>query len=213
MAKKPRHTRPMPPEELAYPTGTGDFVPAPEVVDWIHQVFVDKAGLLHNEEHQHLATADMGVLWTNAGCARKGRRVIGMAEMPRIMGNHWHKARQELQIINWFGYMPDFLITLDATWCYQATDLEFCALVEHELYHCAHERDAFGAPKFKRSTGEPVYTIRGHDVEEFVGVVRRYGMGNPDGPLAKLVQAAICEPEVAPLNISHACGTCLQRVA
>jgi len=37
------------------------------------------------------------------------------------------------------------------------------------------ERDAFGAPKFKKSTGLPSFTLRGHDVEEFVGVVRRYG--------------------------------------
>ncbi|WFU46213.1 putative metallopeptidase [Sinorhizobium terangae] len=45
------------------------------------------------------------------------------------------------------------------------------ALVEHELYHAAQETDASGAPKFSRSTGRPVFVIRGQDVEEFVGVV------------------------------------------
>lgn len=48
-------------------------------------------------------------------------------------------------------------------------------VVEHELYHAAQETDAFGAPKFNRSTGRRVFTIRGHELEEFVGVVRRYG--------------------------------------
>jgi len=30
------------------------------------------------------------------------------------------------------------------------------ALIEHELNHAAQETDAFGSPKFSRSTGRPV---------------------------------------------------------
>ncbi|WP_267902480.1 putative metallopeptidase [Sinorhizobium meliloti] len=53
----------------------------------------------------------------------------------------------------WFGVVPDFIITLDAEYCQQCGDAEFIELVEHELYHAAQETDALGAPKLSRSTG------------------------------------------------------------
>ena len=52
--------------------------------------------------------------------------------------------------------------------------------------------------------------MRGHDVEEFVGVVRRYG-ASPD--VQALVDAANKPAEVGKLNISRACGTCLLKLA
>ncbi|MQU78407.1 hypothetical protein FB009_109180 [Sinorhizobium medicae] len=115
-----------------------------------------------------------------------------------------------MQIKQWFGFVPDFIITLDAEYCRHCGDAEFMALVEHELYHAAQDTDAFGAPKFSRSTGRPVFTIRGHDVEEFVGVVRRYG-ADAAGVRA-LVDAANGPPEIAKAQISHACGTCRLRI-
>lgn len=136
-----------------------------------------------------------------------------MAEMPSFRCNAWQKARQQQQMVEWFGLIPDFLITLDAHYCAQATDVEFAALVEHELYHCAQATDEFGAPRFNRDTGEPVWAMRGHDVEEFIGVVRRYGAGPQDGALARLIDAGSATPEVSNLNIARACGTCQMKVA
>jgi hypothetical protein len=78
----------------------------------------------------------------------------------------------EQQMHEWFGRIPKFIITLAADYCEQCNDLEFCALVEHELYHIAQATDDYGAPKFNKETGMPVLKLRGHDVEEFVGVVR-----------------------------------------
>jgi hypothetical protein len=74
-----------------------------------------------------------------------------------------------MQIIGWFGDVPDFIITIDAEYAMSCSDAEFCALIEHELYHAAQETDPFGAPKFRKSTGLPVFTLRGHDIEEFIG--------------------------------------------
>ncbi|ASJ61546.1 hypothetical protein SMB554_20520 (plasmid) [Sinorhizobium meliloti] len=85
------------------------------------------------------------------------------------------------------------------------------ALVEHELNHAAQATDAFGAPKFSRSTGRPVFTIRGHDGEEFVGVVRRYGADAAG--IRAIVDAANRPPEIARAQIAHAGGTCQLRVA
>ncbi|NBF06080.1 hypothetical protein GV819_27715 [Pseudomonas sp. Fl5BN2] len=52
--------------------------------------------------------------------------------------------------------------------------------------------------------------LQSHDVEEFVGVVRRYG-ASPD--VQALVDAANNPAEVGKLNISRACGTCLLKSA
>ena len=128
--------------------------------------------------------------------------------MPRFMGAKWSKARQEQQITEWFGEMPDFLITLDANYAAQCDDVTFCAVVEHELYHCGQALNEFGAPKFNQTTGLPVYAIKGHDVEEFVGVVRRYGVGAAAGQTRALVEAANSAPEIGKAKVSGACGSC-----
>lgn len=114
----------------------------------------------------------------------------------------------------WYGMnYPDYLITLDASYCAQCSDVDFCALVEHELYHIGHKEDEFNSPKFHKQSGLPVLYIRGHDVEEFVGVVKRYGVGRPEGALAMLVDASKSDPLVGKVDIAHACGTCLKLVA
>jgi hypothetical protein len=69
------------------------------------------------------------------------------------------------QMKDWFGCLPDFLVTVDVV-SGTFDDASFCALVEHELYHCAQATDAFGYPKFHRDSGDPIWGIRGHDVEE-----------------------------------------------
>jgi hypothetical protein len=122
-------------------------------------------------------------------------RIVGQAEpgVRRGMGA-WAKSRAELQLRQWFGSIPDFLITIDATYAASCGDVEFCSFVEHQLYHCGQERDLFGAPKFTKY-GRPVFAMRGHDVEEFVGIVRRYGVGAAAG------------------YVREACGTCLKQVA
>jgi len=122
----------------------------------------------------------------------------------------WQKARMEQQLHEWFGHIPDFIITLAADYCAQCSDLDFCALVEHELYHIAQETDEFGAPKFYRDSGLPKLKLRGHDVEEFVGVVRRYGASHD---VQQLVDAANRPAEVAHLDIARACGTCMLKLA
>ncbi|WP_327437394.1 putative metallopeptidase [Sinorhizobium meliloti] len=88
--------------------------------------------------------AELGFLWTVVENSRKGRRIIGHCE-EETSGRHgkWARAQAEMQVKQWFGFVPDFIITLDAEYC--------------------------------RACGAPVFTIRGHNVEEFVGVVRRYG--------------------------------------
>jgi ribosomal protein S27AE len=205
--------RPYPPEKLLVVGSRVTFIPAPDVAVWAEATFFDETSRIHNPDHEHLADAHIGFLWTIVENTRKGRRVAGQCEEGKPQGamGKWSRARAEQQVIEWFGSTPDFIITLDAEYCAQCGDAEFMALVEHELYHAAQDVDAFGQPKFSKSTGRPVFTIRGHDVEQFIGVVRRYG-ADASG-VRELVNAANRPPEIARAHIDHACGTCNLRVA
>lgn len=206
--------RPLPPEDLGKFVGDTitNFAPAPEVLEWLQREIIAEGGSLHNADHQHLESADFAVLWASAGYQQKGNWVAGTAEELTFRCGKWQKLRQEQQMEEWFGRVPSFLITLDASYAKQCADLEFCALVEHELYHLGHKLDDFGQPAYDKE-GNPKLSIRGHDVEEFVGIVRRYGVQGGAGKTAELVAAAQQRPEVSGLNVARACGTCMLRAA
>lgn len=186
------------------------IIPAHEVSEWLTRQILSDEGDLHNPDHAHLIDADICFMWASNAFDKKGRSVLGQAEEVMMRAGGWQKARMEQQMYEWFGCIPKFIITLAADYCSQCSDLEFCALVEHELYHISQATDEFGAPKFYRESGLPVLKLRGHDVEEFVGVVRRYGASKE---VQELVDAANRPAEVAHLDIARACGTCMLRLA
>lgn len=204
--------RPKPPRDLLDGEGWAAFAPAHDLAFWITENIILDTGPLYNDEHSHLEGAQLGVLWTVIPNKRQGRVVVGQAEIgqPRGTMGKWPMARAEQQIKEWFGGVPDFILTFDANYASQCTDEQFCAVVEHELYHCGQALDPFGQPKFTQD-GRPSYAMRGHDVEEFVGVVRRYGVVTPD--VAALVDAANQEPIIKRVEIEEACGTCWSRIA
>lgn len=200
--------RPLPPDYLLAPLAADAVVPALDMWAWAMSTFVHRDSPLFNPEHVHLEAANVGVLWTNVANGRHMRRVVGQAEVPQTNGGKWQRARSSQQLREWFGTDGlDFLITLDATASAEMDDASFCALIEHEMYHCGHARNEFGVPKFSRS-GRPSFALRGHDVEEFVGVVRRYGAASAAGGVQEMVRAAGRSPEVAAAAVAAVCGTC-----
>lgn len=204
--------RPLPPLEILEPLETEPlFAPGEPLLKWVRSTFLEK-GPLHNPDHEHLNEASVAFLWTNVQNMKQGRHIVGTAEIPTIQGSKWLKARMEYQLTGWFGHVPNFLITLDALYCSQCSDATFCGIVEHELYHCAQAIDQYGDPKFDRD-GFPVYRLRPHDVEEFVGVVKRYGPGSSSANVLQLVEAANQRPTIAYADIAGACGTCLRMAA
>jgi hypothetical protein len=201
-------TRPQPPAEMFQLVGAPAFVAAPDLARWALDTFIEDGATLQNEEHVHLQHAKLGFCWTCVGNSRNGIRVVGQCEiMPPMAMGKWAKARAEQQIEEWFGYVPDFLITLDAYYAAQADDATFCSLAEHELLHAGQDRDIYGAPKFRKS-GKPAFALRGHDVQEFVSIVRRYGAGAAAGATLQLVEAAKARPLIGSAQASQACGTC-----
>ncbi len=113
-----------------------------------------------------------------SGARRDRFPLDGSREQPQAPPHHRHcdggkpqgaresgpRAQAEIQVMQWFGSVPDFIITLDAECCRACNDQSLC--LSPSTF--TQETDAFGAPRFSRSTGRPVFTIRGHDVEEFV---------------------------------------------
>lgn len=188
------------------------FVPSPELRDWVRDTFIEIDSKLWNPDHTHLRLAHLGFLWTNVGNAKNGRCIIGTAQEGQPNGQAWSKGQKEQQITEWFGIVPDFIITLSATWAAGADMMSICALIEHELYHCGQKLDAFGFPEFYKD-GLPKYAMRAHDVEEFVGVVDRYGVGNQQHEAVRsLVDAAKRKPSVGRAKVDGACGCCLRKV-
>lgn len=207
--------RPYPPEELATLSDMemlDRFAPAPDILQWIEETFLDEDSELFNADHAHLRDAALGVLWTNCDNSRNMRSIIGQAElMPPMAMGKWQRARAVQQIEEWFGGMPDFLITFSAPAAHGMDDPSFCALVEHELYHCAQKMDRYGMPAFNKETGAPIFAMRGHDVEEFIGVVARYG-ADASG-VSAMVEAAKAGPTIGRASIAGVCGTCSLKVA
>jgi hypothetical protein len=202
--------RPRPPAEMI--DGCGTFIPAPELEEWARATFIADTATLSNPDHAHLQQAEIGFLWTNEPNTRAGRVILGQCEiMPPMSMGKWQRGRALAQVEGWFGQMPDFLITISAGAAHYMDDDSFCALIEHELYHAGQAKDEFGQPRFKKDSGQPVFAILGHDVEEFVGVVRRYGAAAAG--VEEMVRAANQGPEIGSAKVARACGNCLRVVA
>lgn len=205
--------RPYPPEWVLEISDdmSMNFCPAPEITDWLHQGILNPESKLYNEEHEHLIEhSGVKFLWAECGFAKQGRDIHGQAEIVAFRASGWQKDRQEAQMINWFGDIPKYIITLDARVCQVMSDTDFCALVEHELYHIGHKKNKDSGEFEYTSVGEPRLYLRGHDVEEFHGVVQRYGASEE---VQKMVNLANEGPTISRANIAHACGTCLLKLA
>ena len=198
--------RPMPPSLITDTFAPSAFRPAPELDAWVRATFIDEGAWLENPDHAHLRGAEIGWLWTNVPAKRHGRIFLGQCEMPVETAATWGKARGEFLLRQWFGEIPNFVITIYAPLAVEMDDRQFAALVEHELYHASQAKDEWGQPKFSSQTGEPVFSMRAHDVEEFVGVVERYGPTSP--ALQTMVESANAGPLFDDEGIAFACGAC-----
>ena len=209
--------RPYPPKELgqfeSYPL---NIIPALDMALWVTETFLNPSSKLYNNDHFHLENAMTGTIefmWAATSYIKQTKQVIGQAEQLMFRSGGWQKVRQEQQFYEWFGYsLPEYIITLDGNYCNSCSDIEFCALVEHELFHIGQKLNEFGDPMFSKETGLPSLCMKAHDVEEFVGIVRRYGAPK-ESAISELVKAANSKPEIGLADISKACGTCLRMVA
>jgi hypothetical protein len=139
-------------------------------------------------EHSHLLEYDppVGFLFREKRVFRNGRQVLGMCSMPSVNGSI--RDLFDWMLAELLGCDPVFLFLFDAEFWRESGDLQREILMYHEMSHAQQKTDEGGAPRFSQHTGEPLWTIQGHDVEEFVGTVKRYGAWSPD--LKRFMQAA-----------------------
>lgn len=183
----------------------------PELTDHIHNTILSPTHKMFNPVHLHLNELDLGFLFTNIENSTKGQRILGQAKIPGSGGDAWGVGMTNLFLIERFGYFPDALIILNGIWFSGATNLQRYALIEHELFHIAQKTDQYGLPQWDDETGKPKIKIQGHDVEEFIGVVSRYGTYSPE--LAQMKGAMMKEPEFTIGEIDGICGSCKRKVA
>ena len=201
--------RPRPPKKLL-DSFNPTFIPAPQMDEWVKAVFLDDESKFFNEHHIHLRRAEIGYLWTNVRNTKQMKHVVATMEIPKppMISNAWQKARYNQQLREWFGTDKlDFLMTLDARYMNDATMLMFCSTVDHELYHGGQKLTAFGTPEFTKA-GKPKFALRGHDVEEFVGIWERYGFIAGAGDSIALAAAGKKKPLIAKADFQILCGNC-----
>lgn len=145
------------------------------------------------EQHAHLQAGVVGYIFRDDELKRHGK--VKWAEailVERILQSEKRWSR----VVKWAilrildaEQLPDFLILIDRN-IWQGLDADQkLALVDHELSHMAQATEDDGeTPKFHKD-GSPVWTIRGHDLEEFCGVVERRGLWSED--LREMARAII----------------------
>lgn len=204
--------RPYPPAEME-----GGFLPAREVYDWLQDTIFNSLHPIYNPDHIHLhhlpwVSSLMGdniaFLWAGVPAVFGNKRILGTCEKPNFKGAGWSRHRQEAQMDQWFGTVPTYLITLDAAYCIKCTDLEFCSLIEHELYHICQARNRDGDLAYHRN-GDPRLKMTSHDVEEFFRIPERYGVTDE---VASLIDASK-KRIVSDAAIAQACGSTKLHVA
>lgn len=204
--------RPMPPPEVV--EGEILFARSLDVESWLQDAFIDPAGPLHADRHLVLEDARIGVLWAHPVAKRRGKVIAGQAERPRPpQGAYgWAKSLWEWHMAQLFPEdLPDFLLTFHAPLAAESDAASWCALVKHELCHCAQAEDEFGSPRFHsaQAGGGPMWTTIGHDFEEFDDVVEDFGADVLGGGARRIIEAAAVGPRVSPALIRLACGNCM----
>ena len=207
--------RPFPPTDLIDQAEEEDAIrlaPAQELLAWVKDKYLTIGGQLHNPDHDHIAELIhdneefLAFAWASSAAMAKKRMVLGQCEKVMFNQGGWKKARQEQQMRDWFGFVPQYLITIDAAFCEQTSDREFCRLIEHELYHIGVERDEDGEIIYSDVTGLPKHYLAGHDVEVFFGEIRQHGI---DSSVQRLLEIAKNAPFVSETNIAACCGNCV----
>jgi len=131
------------------------------------------------DAHEPLSAATIAFIFRDEEIRDKGKVVAASAHLPRLQGpaaKHWGRF-MEWSLVRLLGCVqPDFVILIDRN-LWEGLDLsQRVAIIDHELCHTGQARDEEGHLRFNRVTGAPIWEIRGHDLEEFNGVIARHGV-------------------------------------
>lgn len=120
------------------------------------------AAKLIPEYHSHLAEARILCLFKKGTWNSQGKTVLAKAY---IVPEQW-------------AYLTghNLLIVVNHEVWHRLTEKQRSALIDHELSRFNRE----DSPSSGASLGDPVWSMVGHDIEEFSGVVQRHGLWAKD---------------------------------
>jgi hypothetical protein len=135
-------------------------------------------------EHAHLVDAVIGYVFRDDMLTRQGKVVAAEAILvERILQSDKRYSRMvKAFILHVLGaeVLPDFVMLIDRNiWEGQSAE-EKLALVDHELSHMHFATEEDGETQKFHRDGSPWWSLRGHDVEEFCGVIERNGCWNEE---------------------------------
>lgn len=116
------------------------------------QTLVDLATRLIREHHEHLLDAKIGFMYRSEAAKSGNKKVLGKAR----------KVSEEQRVFIDF----DFVIWIARKEFDGFGDEQKAALVDHELCHCGGTYDN--------------WTMKKHDVDEFLSIIVRHGLWLPD---------------------------------
>lgn len=123
-----------------------------------------EAGLIAQEliaeVHTHLQEANILYLFTDKRRTKDNRVILGTAKRAGKMERFLSGESVDGEV--------DFILLFDKNEWELMPEAKKRAVVDHELCHCARGKDD--------KDGDPTWTTRGHDVEEFAEVIERHGL-------------------------------------
>lgn len=159
--------------------------PAPEVAKIVAELIEDV------DVHWPLDSCRIECLFMKDAPVKGGRLVLGRAR--RVGGLTAYLADRLFHAQELYRPpVPFFVIEIAEPQWREMTDDQRRALVDHELCHCVVDDDT--------ADGVPKLSTRGHDLEEFFGIVARHGLWSADitmmaGQVSKQLALAIDDAE------------------
>ena len=136
------------------------------------------------DEHSHLRadSCRLAYLFRDEEVARGGKTVWASAHLVASRppaGRYWSRFIR-WSLVNILGYEPTFLVLIDRNIWAGLDARQKLALIDHELMHCSQATDQMGEPRYNQVTGDPIWALREHDIEEFDSIVTRHGLWKQD---------------------------------
>lgn len=136
------------------------------------------------DPHAHLRDAEISYVFRDDELRRQGKVIAADCILvARILQSdkRWSRlVKWALLRITSRISLPDFLVLIDRNIWEGMSIAEKVALMDHELSHAWFQTEEDGETQKFKKDGSPLWAIKGHDIEEFRGVVGRNGLWSPE---------------------------------
>lgn len=155
------------------------------------------------DRFEHLGECRIGYIFTDEEIRMQGKVKAGMVIMPSAMGQN--RTLYEWALSQTFDFKDDIyeesvwpdvvmIVNSDCWEVYNA--VQRVMLVYHEMLHIAQATTKDGEERYSEEDGRPLYSIIGHDVEEFEEVAELFGAEVGNKVFAQSLLSGKIDPRV-----------------